>query len=157
MHLLRPWVCYTLNPLLFTGKDLRVRYSIGPRNRAPLGMKTTNARANFPTPAPGPQSTKLGSETMKASASRRPKPRAFHAETTKLGVLDDQDELEEPEIEYMPPRPKGTIFPYIADPILNVLRSSRPSRRSSGTRPLSSPPRKPDPWLPRLLCQQTRA
>jgi hypothetical protein len=68
----------------------------GPRTRAPLGMKTTNAKAKaFQTPAPLSESAK----TQKLSPRlRRPKVKVHQAE--------DQVEQEDnvPDIEYMPPR-----------------------------------------------------
>ncbi|KAF2876804.1 hypothetical protein BDV95DRAFT_513376 [Massariosphaeria phaeospora] len=68
----------------------------GPRNRAPLGMKTTNARAKaFQTPAPLSGSAK----TQKISPRlRRPKVKVHQPEV--------QDEAEDnvPDIEYMPPK-----------------------------------------------------
>lgn len=80
---------------------------MGPRSRAPLGMKTTNAKTKaFQTPAPGSEND-LGKTNQKSVSARKPKPRVSHAEMTKLEILGDKDELEEREIEYMPPRPKG--------------------------------------------------
>src|SRR5689334_22594337 len=68
----------------------------GPRARAPLGMKTTNAKTSaFQTPAPLSASAK----TLKASPRlRRPKVKVHQPEV--------QDEVEDdvPEVEYMPPK-----------------------------------------------------
>ncbi|KAI9697595.1 MAG: hypothetical protein M1836_004545 [Candelina mexicana] len=78
---------------------------LGPRTRAPLGLKTTNAKAKaFQTPAP--QEADNGLEKIKqgSAIARRPKQRISHAETTKLEVLGDKEDAEEREIEYMPPR-----------------------------------------------------
>ncbi len=70
-------------------------------------MKTTNAKAKaFQTPAP-PADSDLSKLNQKSASARKAKPRVSHAEMTKLGVLGDKDELEEREIEYMPPRAKG--------------------------------------------------
>lgn len=81
---------------------------IGLRTRAPLGMKTTNAKTKvFQTPAPQPADDDLGKQNQKSVSARKAKPRVSHAEMTKLEVLGDKDELEEREIEYMPPRAKG--------------------------------------------------
>lgn len=70
----------------------------GPRNRAPLGNKTTNAKATaFQTPAPPTQekpSAKQSSPRM-----RRAKIKVHEAET-----ITQHDDQEEPDIEYMPPR-----------------------------------------------------
>lgn len=67
----------------------------GPRTRAPLGMKTTNAKTKaFQTPAPLSASAK----TQKASPRlRRPKVKVHQPE-----VQDEEDDV--PEIEYMPPK-----------------------------------------------------
>ena len=80
---------------------------MGPRNRAPLGMKTTNAKAKaFQTPAPALE--KDDEKVIRRSASaRKAKPRVSHAEVTKLDVLADGEGLEEREIEYAPPKPIG--------------------------------------------------
>ncbi len=81
---------------------------LGPRTRAPLGMKTTNAKAKaFQTPAPPPVDNDVDKLKQKSASARKAKPRISHAEMTKLEVLGDKDELEEREIEYMPPRAKG--------------------------------------------------
>ena len=65
----------------------------GPRTRAPLGNKTANAKATaFQTPAP--PSAKHTSPRM-----RRAQINIHEAEATTA-----EDEEEEPEIEYMPPR-----------------------------------------------------
>ena len=81
---------------------------IGPRTRAPLGAKTTNAKARaLQTPGPSLVNDDAGKPNQKSASARRPKPRLSHAEMTKLEVLGDKDELEEKEIEYMPPRGTG--------------------------------------------------
>ncbi|KZM23154.1 uncharacterized protein EKO05_0008189 [Ascochyta rabiei] len=68
----------------------------GPRNRAPLGAKTTNARGKaIQTPAPLGSSAK----TLKASPRlRRPKVKVHQPEAE----ADSEDDV--PEIEYMPPK-----------------------------------------------------
>ncbi|KAG8525263.1 uncharacterized protein KY384_008907 [Bacidia gigantensis] len=81
----------------------------GPINRAPLGAKTTNAKAKaFQTPVPTIKGD-LG-KTKKASVSaKKAKPKPVPAETTKVekvDILGDNEEDEVPEIEYMPPRVK---------------------------------------------------
>ena len=71
-------------------------------------MKTTNAKTKaFQTPAPQPAENDLGKPEAKSASARKAKPRVSHAEMTKLEVLGDMDELEERDIEYMPPRPKS--------------------------------------------------
>ncbi|KAK3114717.1 hypothetical protein LTR53_006671 [Teratosphaeriaceae sp. CCFEE 6253] len=68
----------------------------GPRTRAPLGNKTTNAKANVQTPATAkPSATKPTSPRL-----RRGKVKIHIAESDPL----DNAEPEEREIEYMPPR-----------------------------------------------------
>lgn len=68
----------------------------GPRNRAPLGAKTTNAKGKaFQTPAPLGSSAK----TLKASPRlRRPKVKVHQPE------VEAESEDDVPEIEYMPPK-----------------------------------------------------
>ncbi|TKA58208.1 hypothetical protein B0A49_09889 [Cryomyces minteri] len=69
----------------------------GPRNRAPLGMKTTNARGKaFQTPAPP---TEKRSVQATSPRLRRAKVKVHQAEDTTIEAQE-----EEPEIEYMPPR-----------------------------------------------------
>ncbi|KAL8947375.1 MAG: hypothetical protein Q9222_006341 [Ikaeria aurantiellina] len=81
---------------------------MGPRNRAPLGMKTTNAKAKaFQTPAPVPAENDLGKTNKRSISARKPKPKISHPESTKLeDILADKEALAEREIEYMPPKPK---------------------------------------------------
>lgn len=86
----------------------------GPRSRAPLGLKTTNAKAKaFQTPAPPAVDNDAGKSNQKSVSARKPKPRVSHAEMIKLEVSGDKDQLEEKEIEYMPPRAKGIFLQYI--------------------------------------------
>ena len=83
--------------------DIRLT-SAGPRTRAPLGQKTTNAKAKaFQTPGPAPPDTDLGKSKQRSASARKPKPRISHAEPVKLDILADNEEEEEMEIEYMPP------------------------------------------------------
>ncbi|KAI4167541.1 MAG: hypothetical protein LQ343_007139 [Gyalolechia ehrenbergii] len=81
---------------------------MGPRTRAPLGAKTTNAKAKaFQTPAAAPIGNDLGKMNQKTVSTRKPKPKVSYPETTKLqDILADKEALDEREIEYMPPRPK---------------------------------------------------
>ncbi|KAI4719915.1 hypothetical protein E4T48_03802 [Aureobasidium sp. EXF-10727] len=67
----------------------------GPRNRAPLGMKTTNAKAKTPAPL-----------TVKASAQKTLSPR-LRRQKVKIHQAEPlQQEQDDgvPDIEYMPPR-----------------------------------------------------
>ncbi|KAL8660177.1 MAG: hypothetical protein Q9202_006773 [Teloschistes flavicans] len=86
----------------------------GPRNRAPLGMKTTNAKTKaFSTD--GDQ----GKNDQKSASTRKPKPKISHPESTKLeDILADKEALDQREIEYMPP--KTTDDHYALD--LSVLQ-----------------------------------
>ena len=81
-----------------------------PKGRAPLGQKTTNAKAKpFQTPKDDPGKSK------QASSARKPRVRVSHTEPVKIDVLSNQNEEEEPEIEYMPPRAQA--LPDIPDDI----------------------------------------
>ena len=80
---------------------------VAQKNRAPLGMKTTNAKTRaFQTPAPIREGGK-GEKDQKSVSARKAKPRVSHAEMTKLDMLGDHAAFEEREIEYMPPKPNG--------------------------------------------------
>ncbi|MCJ1414697.1 hypothetical protein MMC32_001024 [Xylographa parallela] len=97
-------------PLGLTGKNAFTT-PMGPRNRAPLGMKTTNAKAKaFQTPAPTALDLELNKQVQKSASGRKSRPKALLAEPVKLDVLADnaetEVELEEREIEYMPPPAK---------------------------------------------------
>jgi hypothetical protein len=83
---------------------------LGPRTRAPLGMKTTNAKAKaFQTPSgPAPEKEVEKTQAPKTSA-RRPK-KVTHGDTVKLQVHDDEGPLAEREVEYAPPKPED--LPY---------------------------------------------
>ena len=71
-------------------------------------MKTTNAKAKaLQTPAPSRIENDNGKSNQKSVSARKAKPRVTHGDMTKLDVLGDKDEPEEPEIEYMPPKAKG--------------------------------------------------
>lgn len=85
---------------------------VGPRNRAPLGVKTTNAKAKvFQTPAPASIHVGGGRTNQRSASVQKPKPKASHPETTKLeDILADKEALDEREIEYMPPKPKGSVL-----------------------------------------------
>ncbi|KAI9781947.1 MAG: hypothetical protein M1839_005540 [Geoglossum umbratile] len=87
---------------------------LGPRNRAPLGLKTTNAKAKaFQTPLnhggdDGVEKTRATEKQQQQSATTRgTKPASSYTENNKLEVHDEKwDKNNEREIEYMPPRPK---------------------------------------------------
>ena len=80
---------------------LEVDSIAGPRNRAPLGNKTTNAKA-LQTPA-APETQDRVSST-KPSSPRLRRSRIKIHETASIEVNDIPCEPEEREIEYMPPR-----------------------------------------------------
>jgi hypothetical protein len=85
---------------------------LGPRTRAPLGAKTTNAKAKgFQTPA-GPALEKDLEKTQPKQSTRKPK-KVTHAETTKIEVHGGESPLTEREVEYAPPKPKD--LPYESD------------------------------------------
>lgn len=67
----------------------------GPRNRAPLGMKTTNAKAKTPAPL-----------TIKTSAQKTLSPR-LRRQKVKIHQAEPVQQAQDdgvPDIEYMPPR-----------------------------------------------------
>jgi hypothetical protein len=82
----------------------------GPRTRAPLGMKTTNAKTKaFQASAgPAPEKDLENTQAPKTSA-RRPK-KVVHADTVKLQIHGDESPLAEREVEYAPPKPRD--LPY---------------------------------------------
>ncbi|KAJ8059312.1 hypothetical protein OCU04_012273 [Sclerotinia nivalis] len=85
---------------------------MGPRNRAPLGMKTTNAKTKvFQTPAGPAPEKELEKTVSKQTSARRPKPKV--SEKVKIDVHGDESPLKDIEIEYMPPRSKD--LPYDSD------------------------------------------
>ncbi|QSZ29845.1 hypothetical protein DSL72_004363 [Monilinia vaccinii-corymbosi] len=84
----------------------------GPRNRAPLGMKTTNAKTKvFQTPAGPAPEKELEKTVSKQTSARRPKHKV--SEKIKIDVHGDESPLRDVEVEYMPPRSKD--LPYDSD------------------------------------------
>ena len=84
--------------------------------RAPLGNKTTNAKANRAThQTPGVKgiTRELEKTTIKPTATLRPKHAAPQVENSKLEVHTDKNPLEDEDVEYGPPRPKD--LPYESD------------------------------------------
>ncbi|KAE9363018.1 hypothetical protein N431DRAFT_390543 [Stipitochalara longipes BDJ] len=82
---------------------------MGPRTRAPLGMKTTNAKTKvFQTPGPALEK-EIEKTQPKQTSTRKPK-KVIHADSVKLEVHGDESPLAEREVEYCPPRPKD--LPY---------------------------------------------
>ncbi len=81
----------------------------GPRTRAPLGMKTTNAKTKaFQTPGPALEKEPEKTQPLQTS-TRRPK-KVIHADAVKLEVHGDESPLVDRDVEYCPPKPKD--LPY---------------------------------------------
>ncbi|KAK4122244.1 hypothetical protein N657DRAFT_691529 [Parathielavia appendiculata] len=84
--------------------------------RAPLGNKTTNAKARATHQTPGGKA--IGARdfdkiNIKPTTTLRLKPAASQSEPPRLEVHADNDRLEQEEIEYAPPKPKD--LPYKSD------------------------------------------
>ncbi|KAG7289100.1 hypothetical protein NEMBOFW57_005463 [Staphylotrichum longicolle] len=101
-----------------TGKQAMVTPAEPRTARAPLGNKTTNAKARATHQTPGVKGIARDIEktNVKPTATLRPKHAAPQAETARLEVHTDKDPLEEEEIEYAPPRPvdlpyESEVFP----------------------------------------------
>ena len=94
---------------------------LAPKTRAPLGQKTTNAKAKpFQTPAPLQADNGLVKSQQNSVSARKPKLRISHTEPVKIDVLGANIE-EEPDIEYMPPRAKDLPdHPDEIDPNINL-------------------------------------
>ncbi|SPO00681.1 uncharacterized protein DNG_03429 [Cephalotrichum gorgonifer] len=88
---------------------------MGTRQRAPLGNKTTNAKARA-APVPGGVKEKIQEieqSQAKQASVQKPKPKHAGTAPAKLHVRNDEQEAGEPDIEYIPPRP--TDLPYESD------------------------------------------
>ncbi|KAK4157204.1 hypothetical protein C8A00DRAFT_11971 [Chaetomidium leptoderma] len=83
--------------------------------RAPLGNKTTNAKARATHQTPGAKAIArdFDKTNVKPTTTLRQKQPAPQAETFKLEVHTDKAFLEDEEIEYAPPKPKD--IPYESD------------------------------------------
>jgi hypothetical protein len=93
--------------------DIELKHFVitGPRNRAPLGAKTTNAKAKgLQTPAPL-STVKPEKTNRKGSSSRKVKKVASVANSEQIELLGKPKDDDVPDIEYMPPRPKGKALP----------------------------------------------
>ncbi|KAF9886030.1 hypothetical protein FE257_012086 [Aspergillus nanangensis] len=87
-------------------KDAFMTPAVDPRQRAPLGMKTTNAKAKgLQTPA-APLGTVKPERTTKRGSTQRIKKFTPLVEQSKTEVQDKSTEDNVPDIEYMPPKPK---------------------------------------------------
>ncbi|KAK3359238.1 hypothetical protein B0T25DRAFT_91114 [Lasiosphaeria hispida] len=84
--------------------------------RAPLGNKTTNAKARTTQQTGGVKDIirELEKTTINPSTTLRPKQAALQAESSKLEVHTDRNPLDDEEdVEYAPPRPRDA--PYESD------------------------------------------
>ncbi|KAH8432610.1 uncharacterized protein LDX57_010237 [Aspergillus melleus] len=96
-------------------KDAFVTPLADPRQRAPLGMKTTNAKAKgLQTPAP-PAGTVKPERTTKRGSTQRVKRFTPLVEQSQTKTQDKPAQDDVPDIEYMPPKPKE--LPDIPDDI----------------------------------------
>jgi hypothetical protein len=105
------------------GKSFRVELAFSfltqhaePRTaRAPLGNKTTNAKARATHQTPGVKAIVRDFEktNAKPTTTLRPKHPAPQSQNPKLEVHTDRAPLEEDEVEYAPPKPKD--IPYESD------------------------------------------
>ncbi|KAE8349133.1 hypothetical protein BDV28DRAFT_141888 [Aspergillus coremiiformis] len=87
-------------------KDAFVTPMADTRQRAPLGMKTTNAKARgLQTPAP-PGGTVKPEKTGKRASTQRVKKFAPLVDQSNVEVHDRPADDDVPDIEYMPPKPK---------------------------------------------------
>jgi hypothetical protein len=81
----------------------------GPRTRAPLGMKTTNAKGRaFQTPAPLQQTAKPEKTLKRPSTARKSiksKIRVAPSEPVEADLLSKDPDSDVPDIEYCPPPP----------------------------------------------------
>jgi hypothetical protein len=88
--------------------------ALGPRTRAPLGMKTTNAKTKgFQTPG---LEKDIEKTQPRQTSNRKPK-KVIHADTVKLEVHGDESPLAERDVEYCPPKPKD--LPYESEDFPN--------------------------------------
>ena len=88
-------------------------YSEPRTGRAPLGNKTTNAKAKATQQAAGVKDLvrEFEKTTVKPVTANRPKQAAPQVESSKLEVHTDRSSpAEEEDIEYAPPRPKDELY-----------------------------------------------
>ncbi|KAL2262915.1 hypothetical protein VTK26DRAFT_8964 [Humicola hyalothermophila] len=102
------------NGLGKSGKQALVTPAEPRTARAPLGNKTTNAKARTALQTPGvkPTGENLQKTTVRPTTNLRPKHSAPQVESSRLEVHSDKDWREE-EIEYAPPKPSD--IPYESD------------------------------------------
>ncbi|KAL7625445.1 hypothetical protein AAE478_004665 [Parahypoxylon ruwenzoriense] len=100
---------------LKTVKKPNVATPLEPHSRAPLGAKTTNAKAKSQQAVTVKSAVRnIEKSQVKAPTTRRAKQKRPRAELQKVKVhAEGADPLNEEEIEYLPPRPKDA--PYESD------------------------------------------
>ncbi|KAF3392350.1 hypothetical protein DPV78_010287 [Talaromyces pinophilus] len=91
--------------VLQSGKEAFVT-PLGPRNRAPLGAKTTNAKAAFKTPGLPADSLKTQKTKHIGSSIKKPKKAEIEVHQAQPQVVDASDVDDVPDVEYAPPKPK---------------------------------------------------
>ncbi|KAL2269699.1 hypothetical protein VTJ83DRAFT_1883 [Remersonia thermophila] len=86
-----------------------------PTVRAPLGNKTTNAKAKaaYQTPGVKPVGRDVEKTAVRPNSNRRLKQAAPHMEGPRLEVHADKAPLQDEEVEYAPPKPQD--LPYESD------------------------------------------
>lgn len=95
----------------------------GPRNRAPLGAKTTNAKAAaLKTPGPQPDSLKTQKTKRRGSSTKKPKKAELEVQQARPEVFVAFDVDDVPEPEYAPPKPKGNFNPFPKFDSFEILR-----------------------------------
>lgn len=78
----------------------------GPRNRAPLGMKTTNAKAKTLQTPLQPMGTIKQQKSGRRSSTVRKAKQAAPAELQETVTEVPKDVLEDRDVEYAPPNPQ---------------------------------------------------
>lgn len=101
----RRWVSLSNNELCRRAPDTFV----APRERAPLGAKTTNVRATaFQTPAPNVKDGKGQKAQQRSTSGRKPKLKIHQTVQPTVEPAAKQVEYDEvPDVEYCPPPAKG--------------------------------------------------
>ncbi|OKL60891.1 hypothetical protein UA08_03878 [Talaromyces atroroseus] len=80
---------------------------LGPRNRAPLGAKTTNAKTGaFKTPGLQPETLKTQKTKHRGSSTKKPKKAEIQVQQAQPQVFDASEVDDVPDVEYAPPKPK---------------------------------------------------
>ncbi|KAJ5558733.1 hypothetical protein N7461_002705 [Penicillium sp. DV-2018c] len=103
------------------------------KDRAPLGMKTTNLKANnLQTPAPFGGTTKQPKTNRRLSTAQKIKKAAPVTQQVQTKVHTDPVEDDVPDIEYMPPKPKD--LPDLPDDVTydTTFPQFRPKNRALG-------------------------